>query len=145
MPKNKGKGGKKHKRGKKGEDDTRTAPLLLKEDGQEYGLVTKMLGGGRVEVACNDGKTRQAKIRGAMMKKVWIRQGDCVLLGLRDFQDDKADVIHKYSQDDYRHLKKLDEISAHLEQRLGAGREAYPDETKANVEDEDCAFDFEEI
>lgn len=26
-----------------------------------------------------------------------ISQGDIVLVGLRDFQDDKADIIHKYN------------------------------------------------
>jgi len=35
-----------------------------------------------------------------MRKKVWINQGDIVLLSLRDFQDDKADVIVKYTPDE---------------------------------------------
>jgi initiation factor 1A len=29
--------------------------------------------------------------------QVWINQGDIILLSLRDFQDDKADVIQKYT------------------------------------------------
>jgi translation initiation factor 1A len=33
---------------------------------------------------------------------VWINQGDIVLLSLRDFQDDKADVIVKYTADEAR-------------------------------------------
>ena len=32
-------------------------------------------------------------------------QGDIILVGLRDFQDDKADVILKYSADEARNLK----------------------------------------
>jgi hypothetical protein len=39
-------------------------------------------------------------------------QGDIVLLSLRDFQDDKADVIAKYSPDEARELKKLGELPA---------------------------------
>lgn len=34
--------------------------------------------------------------------QVWINQGDIVLLSLRDFQDDKADVIVKYTADEAR-------------------------------------------
>lgn len=56
-----------------------------------------MLGNGRVEAMCFDGEKRLAHIRGKMRKKVWINQGDIILLSLRDFQDDKADVIQKYT------------------------------------------------
>jgi translation initiation factor 1A len=59
-----------------------------------------MLGNGRVEAQCFDGTKRLAHIRGKMRKKVWINQGDIVLLSLRDFQDDKADVIVKYTPDE---------------------------------------------
>ena len=41
MPKNKGKGGKKHKRGK-GDRDVVKRELIFKEDGQEYGQVQRM-------------------------------------------------------------------------------------------------------
>jgi translation initiation factor 1A len=33
--------------------------------------------------------------------------GDVVLLSLRDFQDEKADIIHKYNNDEIRDLKKM--------------------------------------
>ena len=36
----------------------------------EYGRVNKMLGNGRVECYCFDGKTRLCNIRGKMRKKV---------------------------------------------------------------------------
>jgi len=39
------------------------------------------------------------------MVQVWINQGDIILLSLRDFQDDKADVIVKYTADEARNLK----------------------------------------
>ena len=61
-----------------------------------------MLGNGRLEAMCFDGEKRLAHIRGKMRKKVWINQGDIILLSLRDFQDDKADVIVKYTADEAR-------------------------------------------
>ncbi|CAL1285707.1 unnamed protein product [Larinioides sclopetarius] len=45
--------------------------------------------------------------------KVWINQGDIVLLGLRDFQDSKADVILKYNPDEARNLKAYGELPEH--------------------------------
>jgi translation initiation factor 1A len=42
--------------------------------------------------------------------QVWINQGDIILLSLRDFQDDKADVIQKYSPDEARELKKYGQL-----------------------------------
>merc|ERR1719400_128448 len=40
---------------------------------------------------CFDGVKRLCHIRGKMRKKVWVAQGDIVLIGLRDYQDGKAD------------------------------------------------------
>ena len=56
-----------------------------------------MLGNGRLEAQCFDGARRLAHIRGKLRKKVWINQGDIILLSLRDYQDEKGDVIMKYS------------------------------------------------
>lgn len=111
--------------------------LILKSEGQEYAQVTKILGGCRVEAKCFDGKTRIAHIRGAMTKKakIWILADDVILVGLRDFQDDKADVIAKYDLDEVRKLKKLGEIPD-IELRETTNTEEEP------VEE---AFDFDTL
>ena len=84
--------------------------LVFKEDGQEYAQVIKMLGNGRLEALCFDGVKRLCHIRGKLRKKVWINQSDIILLGLRDYQDQKADVILKYTPDEARSLKAYGEI-----------------------------------
>ncbi|CEH13427.1 eukaryotic translation initiation factor eif-1a [Ceraceosorus bombacis] len=109
MPKNKGKGGKNRRRGKN-ENEGEKRELVFKDEGQEYAQVLKMLGNGRLEAQCFDGEKRLAHIRGKLRKKVWINQGDIILLSLRDFQDDKADVIQKYSADEARDLKQYGEL-----------------------------------
>merc|ERR1712087_214429 len=81
-----------------------------KEDGQEYAQVTKMLGNGRLEAMCFDGVKRLCHIRGKLRKKVWINQSDIILVGLRDYQDAKADVIQKYSADEARNLNSYGEF-----------------------------------
>ncbi|CAO3633502.1 unnamed protein product [Cunninghamella echinulata] len=134
MPKNKGKGGKNRRRGKNENEDNKRE-LDFKEEGQEYAQVVKMLGNGRLEAQCFDGVKRLAHIRGKMRKKVWINQGDIILLSLREYQDDKADVIQKYTPDEARQLKQYGEL---------------PDTTKINEnetfggeDEEEIEFDFD--
>ena len=69
-----------------------------------------MLGNGRVEAYCFDGTRRLAHIRGKLRKKVWINNGDIILLSLRDYQDEKGDVLMKYSADEARSLKDYKEL-----------------------------------
>ena len=69
-----------------------------------------MLGNGRLEAMCFDGTKRLCHIRGKLRKKVWINQGDIILIGLRDYQDAKADVILKYTADEARNLKTYGEF-----------------------------------
>jgi len=109
MPKNKGKGGKNRRRGKN-ENEKEKRELVFKEDGQEYAQVTKMLGNGRLEAMCFDGTKRLCHIRGKLRKKVWINTSDIILIGLRDYQDAKADVILKYTPDEARNLKAYGEL-----------------------------------
>jgi hypothetical protein len=36
---------------------------------------------------------------------MWIGVGDLILISLRDFEDGKADVLHKYSTEEARSLQ----------------------------------------
>ena len=83
---------------------------LTRFNATEYAQVIKMLGNGRLEALCFDGEKRLAHIRGKLRKKVWINQGDIILLSLRDYQDEKGDVILKYSADEARSLKAYGEL-----------------------------------
>jgi translation initiation factor 1A len=110
MPKNKGKGGKGVKRGTGNKNMDQFNELVYKEDLQEYAHVTCMWGNCRVQVRCYDGKTRMARIRGKMHKKVWINNNDTVLVALREYDDNSADVILKYTDDEVRRLRILGEL-----------------------------------
>ena len=81
-----------------------------------------MLGNNRLDAQCIDGVKRLAHIRGKMRKKVWVNAGDVVLVGLRDYQDGKADVILKYSAEEARALKAYGELPESL--RINEATEA---------------------
>lgn len=140
MSKNKGKGGKNKRKGKKqGGEDTKRE-LEFKDEEQEYGQVTKMLGSGRLTAMCADGTERMCHIRGKFNKRVWINVGDIILLGLRGFEDGKADVIHKYSLDEARLLKGYGELPQSMNIELSRGA-AFNEE---EVDAEGIAFGSEE-
>jgi len=113
MPKNKGKGGKGKRKGKRNKGkDAEKREIRFKEFGEEYAQVRKVLGNCRVECFCFDGKVRLCHVRGKFKKRVWINKDDFVLVGLRDYQDDKGDIVHKYSMDEARLLRSWGEIPA---------------------------------
>lgn len=147
MPKNKGKGGKNRRRGKN-ENEGLKRELVFKEDGQEYAQVIKMLGNGRLEAMCFDGIKRLCHIRGKLRKKVWINQSDIILVGLRDYQDARADVILKYSADEARNLKSYGEFpeTVKINETVTFGEEGYDDEIEfddvdSEEEENDLALD----
>jgi len=103
--------------------------LQFKEEGQEYAKVIRILGGCNLEVFCYDGNTRIAHIRGKMRKRQWIQAGDTILVGLRDFQINKCDVLHKYKDDHYKRLLRCGEIPQLPQDR----------------DEIECAFEFDDI
>ncbi|MFQ6065189.1 MAG: translation initiation factor eIF-1A [Candidatus Bathyarchaeia archaeon] len=73
--------------------------LVLPVANDVLGIATKMLGFDRIIVKCQDGHERLCRIRGKMKRRVWIRQGDIVLVSPWDFQSDKrGDVIWRYTK-----------------------------------------------
>uniref|UniRef100_A0A8C6R257 S1-like domain-containing protein n=1 Tax=Nannospalax galili TaxID=1026970 RepID=A0A8C6R257_NANGA len=78
------------------------------KDKGEYAQVIKMLGNGRLEAMCFDG-VKSGKLR----KKVWINTSNTILAGLRDYQDNKANVILKYNADEARSLKAYGKLPEH--------------------------------
>ena len=136
-----GKGGKNRRRGK-GDGEESKRELEFKEDGQEYSQVVRMLGNGRCECFCFDGVTRLGHIRGKMRKKVWITAGDIVLVAKRDFQDEKVDIVHKYTADEARNLKQYGELPENA--RIN---ETAVDMAMANDgdDDDDLGISFDDI
>lgn len=100
-----------------------------------------MLGNGRCECFCFDGVTRLGHIRGKMRKKVWITAGDIILVGKRDFQDEKVDIIHKYTADEARNLKQYGELPENARINETAVDMAMADDN----DDDDIGIAFDDI
>ena len=56
-----------------------------------------MLGSNHIKVRCSDGVTRLGRIKGKIKKRVWIREGDILIVIPWEFQDDKCDIVYRYT------------------------------------------------
>jgi len=103
MPKNKI-GGKKHK-GKKN-TIKESKELIVPEENELIGQVSKVKGNGRFDIRCIDGTEKSGILRGTMRKKVWVNRLDLVLVEPWDFQTEKCSILHKYQDNEMNKLLK---------------------------------------
>jgi len=81
--------------------------MVLPSANDVLGVAIKLLGFDRVLVKCQDGNERLCRIRGKMKRRVWIREGDVVLVSPWDFQSDKrGDVFWRYTKSQAETLRK---------------------------------------
>jgi translation initiation factor 1A len=129
-------GGNKAKKMKKGGSNMTERTLELKDNedpSQEYCQISKALGNGRYEAKFFDGHIRMAHAAGRLKrKKIFVNTGDVVVVSLREFQDDKCDIIYVYKQTEIKQLKKLGQIPMDVS------------EESAEQKEVDTGFDFEE-
>src|SRR3989338_11373147 len=91
--------------------------LKMPRGNQTFGILEQRLGCSRNRVRCLDAKTRICRIPGRLKRKLWVREGDILIVEPWEFGgDEKGDIIFKYSptQMSYLHnkgyLKKLEEF-----------------------------------
>jgi len=81
--------------------------MVLPVANDVLGIAVKMLGFDRVLVKCQDGHERLCRIRGKMKRKVWVRQGDIVLVSPWDFQSDtRGDIMWRYKRNQAEWLER---------------------------------------
>lgn len=76
-------------------------------EGEMFGIIVKLLGATHVQTLCEDKIERVCRIPGKMKKKVWMREGDLVIVKLWDFQPSKADVVWRYLGFQTERLKRM--------------------------------------
>lgn len=81
-------------------------PLPKAED-EMFAIVNRKVGGPRMTVNCEDGKSRLARIPGGKRRKLRkIRKGDLLIISPWDIQDEKAEILHKYKRSQARYLSR---------------------------------------
>ena len=86
-------------------------PLLrvrLPQGKEILGIVQQRLGASRMRVSCLDGKERIFRIPGRLRRRLWVREGNVVIVEPWELGGDKSgDVVYKYrSKAEVNFLKK---------------------------------------
>lgn len=74
--------------------------------GELFGIADSLQGGSRLKVNCEDGKSRMARIPGKLKRRMWIREGDLVIIRPWDFQNEKCDVVFRYTKTQASYLSR---------------------------------------
>nr|WP_321431362.1 translation initiation factor eIF-1A [uncultured Methanolobus sp.] len=77
-----------------------------RENNEILATVESMLGANHVKLRCMDGVVRMGRIPGSMKKRTWIREDDIVIAVPWNFQNEKADVIWKYTRPQVNWLER---------------------------------------
>lgn len=83
--------------------------------GEIFGIADQLLGASRIRVMCADGKSRMGRIPGKIKKRMWIREGDLLILRPWDFQDDKADILYRYTKTQSNYLSRKNMIPKQID------------------------------
>jgi len=80
--------------------------MVLPSTNDVLGIAVKMLGAERIMVKCQDGKERLCRVRGKLKRRVWVREGDVVLISPWDFQSDtRGDIFWRYRKNQTEWLR----------------------------------------
>lgn len=76
-------------------------------EGEVLGIVDEVLGASRFRVRCQDGKERICRVSGKFRKRIWVKNGDVVLVQPWDIQpEDRGDIVWRYTMTQAGWLQK---------------------------------------
>jgi translation initiation factor 1A len=82
-------------------------PMPEKKENEMFAIANRVLGGSRVNVHSEDGRSRIARIPGRMKRRMGrIRMGDLLIISPWDIQDEKADILYRYRKNHARFLSR---------------------------------------
>jgi len=67
-----------------------------KDEFEQFGIVTQLMGACQLIVMCQDGVERKCRIPGKLRKRVWVRENDLVIVKVWDFQPSKGDIVWRF-------------------------------------------------
>jgi len=98
-----------------GGEEVGRLPLPRRERGEIFGIANQLLGAARIRVMCEDSVSRMGRITGKMKKKMWIREGDLLVVRPWGFQEGKADILFRYSRTQATYLARRNILPASID------------------------------
>jgi translation initiation factor 1A len=80
-------------------DEMTRIPMPKDYKREMFAIADQLLGASKIKVMCADGKSRIGRIPGKLKKRMWIREGDLLIIRPWEFQEDeKADILFRYTR-----------------------------------------------
>jgi len=86
-----------------------------KKKKEMFGIADQLLGGSRLKIMCEDGKARMGRIPGKMKRRMWIREGDLVVVRPWEFQDEKCEVVWRYTKTQAAYLSRRGQVPKQID------------------------------
>ncbi len=88
------------------QNPTEFVRVKLPRGKEVLGIIEQRVGGIRMIVKCINGKTRNCRVPGRLKRRLWLREGDIVIIEPWEFDDEKGDVLFKYNPTQVEWLRK---------------------------------------
>ncbi|HKV89836.1 MAG TPA: translation initiation factor eIF-1A [Thermoplasmata archaeon] len=98
-----------------GGEEVGRLPMPRRNRGEIFGVASQLLGAARIRVMCEDNISRMGRITGKMKKKMWIREGDLLILRPWGFQEGKSDILFRYSRTQATYLARRNLLPASID------------------------------
>jgi len=93
-----------------GSDGIGRVRLPKARSGEMFAIADQLLGASKIRIMCADGKSRLGRIPGKLRKRMWIREGDLLIILPWEFQDEKANILYRYTRTQSTHLSRRGKI-----------------------------------
>jgi translation initiation factor 1A len=81
------------------EDEGQLRRLRMPKEEEVLGIVEQMLGASKIRFRWKDDKVRICRIPGKIKRRIWIKEGDVVIIRPWTVQsDEKADIVWRYTK-----------------------------------------------
>ena len=73
--------------------------VRIPREPEVFGVIEQRLGGNKMAVRCSDNKFRIGRVPGKYSRRLWIREGNLVIVKPWEVQGhERGDIIYSYSQ-----------------------------------------------
>jgi translation initiation factor 1A len=97
-----------------GGEEVGRLPLPRRQRGEIFAVASQLMGAARIRVMGEDAIARMGRITGKMKKKMWIREGDLLIIRPWGFQEGKADILFRYSRTQAQYLGRRNILPSSL-------------------------------
>lgn len=86
--------------------ENKTIRVKIPKKNEVIGTIDQRLGGNRMSISCTDKVIRNCRVPGRLKRRLWLRPGDIVIVEPWEYDNEKGDVIFKYTPTQVNWLKK---------------------------------------